>query len=330
MIAERAPALLADVGGTNTRLALADPQGQLSDVRILRNDAYGGMAEAVDAYLAEIMPSVPPSHGAFAVACPVIGDRVTLTNRAWSFSIADLQRHLRLHRLAVVNDFTAVALSVPRLPASDVVVVGGGRAEPDRPIAVIGPGTGLGVSGLVPYAGRWTALAAEGGHVTLPAASDREADIIRRLRASLGHVSAERAVSGPGLVNLYNALAEMIGAEPEALDAAAVTARAIARRCPISTAAVETFCEMLGTVAADLALSLGARGGVYIAGGIVPKLGELFLRSGFRRRFEDKGRFSSYLADIPTAVILAEVPAFRGLAALLEDDQPGIAMAVAG
>ena len=320
-----APALLADIGGTNIRLALSTG-GALSQVRILRNDDFISLADAIIYYLTEVQPGIAPATAAFAVACPVTGDRVTLTNRAWSFSIAELQARLGLKRFVVINDFTAVALAIPRLEPSHIAGVGGGRAEANHPIAVIGPGTGLGVSALVPGGGRWNALATEGGHVTLPASNEREAELVRRLRERFGHASAERALSGPGLVNLYTALAEMVGADPELLDAAGVSGRAAARRCPFSIAAVETFCELLGTVAGDLALTLGARGGVFIAGGVVPRLGELFRASGFRRRFESKGRMSPYVADIPTSIILTEVPAFLGLAALLEDEEPGIAV----
>ena len=322
----RDPAILADVGGTNTRLALTDRDGALHSVRVLQNDHYAGLGELVEAYLRELAPGPAPRHGALAIASPVIGDRVTLTNRNWSFSIADMQRRLRLARLSVVNDFTAVALSIPRLGPADIMAVGGGRSDPERPIAVLGPGTGLGVSGLVPASERWIPLATEGGHATLAPGSEREAEVARRLRARFGHASAERALSGPGLVNLYTVIAEMIGAELEPLEPASVSERALTRSCPLCVAAVDTFCDLLGSFAGNLALTFGARGGVYIAGGVVPRLGDLFQRSGFRRRFEDKGRFSTYLADVPTHVILAPVPAFLGLAAILEDDEPGIAV----
>ena len=319
-------ALIADVGGTNVRFALVGADGVPRDPCNLRNDDYPGLGEAAEDYLARLGPGERPTVGALAIASPITGDRITMTNRAWSFSVSALRRRLGLARLEVVNDFTAIALGVPRLAAGDLVQVGGGGPAPETPVAVIGPGTGLGVSGLVPLRGRWMALATEGGHVTMAAFDEREAAILARLRRRMDHVSAERVVSGMGLANLYAALAEIEGRDAEPLEPEDVTGRAAAGTCPLCTEAVETFCAMLGTVAGNLALTLGARGGVYIAGGILPRLGDAFLRSGFRRRFESKGRMSPYVAAIPTWLVQAEVPAFLGLAALLEDEEPGIAL----
>lgn len=319
-------ALIADVGGTNVRFALVGADGVPRDSCTLRNDDYPGLGEAAEDYLARLGPAEQPTIGALAVASPMTGDQVTMTNRNWSFSVSALRRRLGLSRLEVVNDFTAIALGVPRLAAADLLQVGGGSPAPEMPVAVIGPGTGLGVSGLVPLRGRWIALATEGGHVTMAAFDEREAAILARLRRRMDHVSAERVVSGMGLTNLYAALAEIEGRDAEPLEPEDVTGRAAAGACPLCTEAVEIFCAMLGTVAGNLALTLGARGGVYIAGGIVPRLGDAFLRSGFRRRFESKGRMSPYVAAIPTWLVQAEVPAFLGLAALLEDEEPGIAL----
>ena len=240
-----------------------------------------------------------------------------MTNRDWSFSIDRLRQDLGLETLHVINDFAAVALAVPHLGAADVTRIGGGAAAQGAPIAVIGPGTGLGVSALVRTPGRWTPVATEGGHVTLAAADEREAEVIAHLRRRFGHVSAERALSGPGLVNLHAALAALAGQAAAA--PTDITARALAGADPLCRDAVAMFCAMLGTVAGDLALSLGARGGVYVAGGIVPDLGARFAATDFRARFEAKGRFKGYMAAIPTFVITMAQPAFTGLAALLEE-----------
>ena len=314
-------ALIADIGGTNVRFALSQAGGPARQVKVLSCENFPGPAAAARAYLEEIGKTGPaaPNHGAFAVASPITGDRVKVTNHPWSFSIAAMRRSLGLTNLQVINDFTAIALSVPRLTAADRLKVGGGEAAPDAPIAVLGPGTGLGVSGLLPTNTGWTPLETEGGHVTMAAANEREQAVLAILRQSFGHVSAERVISGPGLSNLYMAIAWLDGldltTEPTP---ALVTERGLDGSCPIATEALAMFSAMLGTVAADLALSLGALGGVYVAGGIVPKLGEAFASSPFRRRFEDKGRFSGYLAAIPTFVITHELPAFIGLGEILE------------
>ena len=242
----------------------------------------------------------------------------TLTNHPWSFSIEELQRRLGLTRLVVVNDFAANAMALPHLEPDGRQKIGGGSAAPRAPMAVLGPGSGLGVCGLVPGEHGPIAIAGEGGHATLAPADDRESEVLARMRRRFGHVSAERVLSGPGLVNLYQALAELDGAPAEPFSPAQIADREIGETHPLCRAAVDLFCAMLGTVAGDLALTLGARGGVFIAGGIVPRLGATFAQSRFRARFEDKGRFSAYLAAIPTYVVTYPIPAFLGLAALLD------------
>jgi glucokinase len=197
--------------------------------------------------------------------------------------------------------------------------VGGGVPIAGRPIAVLGPGSGLGASALTPDGGRWSPLTGEGGHVTMPAATARENAVLDWMRRRFDHVSAERCLSGPGLVNLYNALAGIDGVPAAPYTAAQITDPATAALDPLCREATAMFCAMLGTVAGDLALTLGAKGGVYIAGGIVPRLGPRFVESGFRARFEAKGRLSSYVAAIPTYVVTHPLPAFLGCAAVLAD-----------
>lgn len=317
--------LLGDIGGTNARFALQVGGGPPSHVASFAGKDYADLADAVRAYLGAEAGEAPPSLAAFAVAAPVTGDRVELTNSPWSFSTEALRRRLGLERLVVVNDLTATALSIPRLDRDDLVQVGAGAAAAGAPIAVLAPGTGLGVSGLIPVPpgeapGRWVPLTTEGGHVTLAAADDRESAVLAVIRRRFGHASAERALSGPGLVNLAHALAEVEGGGPAPETPDQVTGRALSGASPLCAAALEMFCAMLGTVASNLALTLGARGGVYVAGGIVPKLGAAFGTSSFRRRFEDKGRFSHYLAAIPTYVMVREMPALLGLAGLPDDE----------
>jgi len=310
--------LLGDIGATNARFAIYRHGRRAAETRIIPVEQHATIREAIEAYLAAEQIAVPLRAVALAVASPVIGDQITMTNHPWSFSQSGLRHDLHIGRLVVINDFTANALAVPRLGAEERVAVGGGEAVPDTPIAVLGPGTGLGVSGLIPTKGGWVALAGEGGHASMPPADDRESEVLLRLRRLFGHVSAERVLSGQGLVNLYSALADIEGVQINPYTPAQITDPEIGEREPLCKAATAMFCAMLGTVAGNLALTLGARGGVYIAGGIVPRLGMRFADSGFRERFERMGRFRDYLAAIPTWIMTAAVPAFLGLAEVLE------------
>ncbi len=307
--------LVGDIGGTSVRFALVADGKRAARLRVFASDDFATLADALEAYLAA--EGVRPHVAALSIASPVTGDSVALTNHPWSFSIAALKARLGLERLLVVNDFTANALAMPHLEPGERAQVGGGGAVAAAPIAVLGPGTGLGVSGLVPGDCGWVALAGEGGHRTMPAADERESAVLARMRRRFDHVSAERVLSGPGLVNLYHALAELDGTPAQSYTAAQIADRHVGEADPLVRASVDMFCAMLGTVAGDLALTLGARGGVFIAGGIVPRLGATFAASRFRARFEDKGRFRDYLAAIPTFVVTFAIPAFLGLGALL-------------
>jgi glucokinase len=311
------PDLVADIGGTNARFALATPEGRIESERILSGADYPDLIQAASAYLRDL-PGPRPRRAAVAVATPVTGDWIQFTNSPWSFSTEAARQALGLERLLILNDFTALALALPLLGPDERRQVGGGTAVTEAPIGLIGPGTGLGVSGLVWSGHHWIALETEGGHVTFSAASEREWAIYRVLQRRFGHVSPERLLSGPGLINLYTALAEIQGWPAEDLAPADMTERALAGSCPHCVEVLEIFCGALGTTAGNLAITLGARGGVYIGGGIVPRLGDFFDRSAFRARFEAKGRFSDYLAAIPTWVITAKNPALRGAAAALD------------
>jgi glucokinase len=313
------PRLVADVGGTNARFGwIAHEGAPIEQVATLPAADFATLADAVRAYLARSGLGQPGSMG-MGIANPVTGDELRMTNHHWGFSISAMQAELGLQRLVVINDFTALALSLPSLQPHELRQVGGGAARTNAAMALIGPGTGLGVSGLVPAGTQWVALAGEGGHVTLPATNEREAALIAQLAQRYGHASAERAISGAGLVALYDAVCTLDGVASEALSPADVTSRALAGRCARCTEAVAHFCALLGSVAGNLALTLGALGGVYIGGGIVPRLGEAFDRSDFRQRFEAKGRFQAYLAQMPVFVIDASVsPALLGVARALD------------
>jgi glucokinase len=309
--------LVGDIGGTNARFGLVAPDGDLLHSRVLADADYAGIGDAIDAYLEDRGGLPRPRRGAIAIASAITGDEVRMTNHPWTFSISGLQRRLRFQRLEVINDFAAQALALPHLGADDKIAIGGGEAAPEAPIGVLGPGSGLGVSGLVWTGKHWVPLAGEGGHATMPPATDRESAVLEAMRRRLDHVSAERVISGPGLVNLYHALAAVDGVPARQYTAAQITDPKSAHDDPLCAETTEMFCAMLGTVAGNLALTLGAKGGVYIGGGIIPRLGERFAASPFRARFEDKGRFRNYLAAIPTFVVTHKLPAFLGCAAAL-------------
>lgn len=309
-----APALLvADVGGTRARFALVDEAGSPQQVRILAVDDFAGPVQAIQAYLAEV--AAPHLRAAaIALAAPVHEEVVRLTNGTWTFARSAMQSQLGLTRLLLLNDFTALALSLPHLQASDLRQVGAGEPVDLAPKAVIGPGTGLGVSGVLFARGSWLALTGEGGHCSLAAANARESALLALAWREYEHVSAERLLSGSGLPLLYRLLAVVDGRSHEALSTPEIVARAVAGDDAHCRAVIDTFCAMLGSIAGNLALTLGAQGGVYIGGGIIPRLGELFNQSAFRCRFEAKGRFAPYLAAIPTYVVLSQTPALLGAA----------------
>ena len=311
--------LLADIGGTNARFALLDATSrEPRDAMTLATADFATLVDAVSHYLVRCGVRTVQDC-AMAIATPILGDHIQMTNHHWAFSIEETRQRLGLTRLLVVNDFAALAMSLPTLPRGELRQIGGGKPVSDAPLALIGAGTGLGVSALVPAGGRWVPIAGEGGHVTLCAGNEREAAIIAHCRARFGHVSAERLVSGPGIVNLHDAVAALAGASPVQRTPAEITQHGQAGTDAICLEALETFCGLLGAVAGNLVLTLGARGGLYIGGGIMPKLGPYFERSPFRRRFEAKGRFSEYLAAIPAYVILSEYAALRGVASLFTD-----------
>lgn len=281
--------------------------------------ASGTLFESATRYLSA-KRHVRPASAGIGVAAVVAGDRVNMTNGSWSFSIAELERALGLERCLVINDFTALALSLTELRPSDLRPMGGAAPVRGAPMALLGPGTGLGVSGLLPKAAGdvWSALNSEGGHVTLAAADDLDARVLSVLRQRFGHVSAERVLSGPGLVNLHDALCRLAGVVAQQLAPAEVSAAAIAGTDPRCVEAARLFASFLGNVAGNLALTLGARGGVYIAGGVVPHLGPAFDAGIFRRQFEDKGRFAAYLKPVPVWLITSAAPALIGASRALD------------
>ena len=310
--------LLGDIGGTNARFAWqSDPSAPITLVERFSCADFESPGAAIHCYLTSHGLPVPQDC-ALGVATPILGDQVTMTNSSWCFSISALKERFRFDRLVVINDFTALALALPKLEQTKLHPIGSGEAVIGCAKALIGAGTGLGVSGLLPDGnGRWVPISGEGGHVSLAAQTEEEVAVIAQLRARFGHVSAERVLSGPGLVNLYEASAALAMRSPQF--GAAEQILSAGDSDPDCRRAVQWFAAFLGATAGDLALTLGARGGVYIGGGISPRLLMALEGSAFRARFEGKGRFASYLAAIPTWVIVSEhSPALIGAARALD------------
>jgi glucokinase len=315
--------LLADIGGTNARFALETAPGCIAHVVTLACADYPLLADAIGSYLAT-QPGFAVRHAVIAIANPVDGDLVTMTNHHWRFSIQATRIVLGLETLLVVNDFAALAAALPTLRGNDWTGVGGGMAKPDATIGQLGAGTGLGVAGLVRCGGAWEVLPSEGGHVAFAPMDAREQEILAFCWQRYPHVSTERLVSGPGLCLIHEALAATTGRGWTPLDSAQIVERGLSGADALCRETLACFCAMLGTAAANLAVTFGARGGIYIGGGIVPRLGGWFADSPFRARFEHKGRFSAFTAQIATRVITAPYPALAGAAALLGNHLQGV------
>jgi glucokinase len=313
------PGLLADIGGTNVRFATLTPDGKIGAVEAWLTALYPDFATAVRTYAEVAGVTLPFEHAAICAAGPLEADHIDLTNCAWKISTTEIAAATGVKKPILVNDFAAVARALPVLGHDDLIHFGGTEPLDLAPKVVLGPGTGLGVAGLVPDEVRkWTVVAGEGGHTDLAPHNDREIAILFHLIRQHGHVSVERVLSGPGLETLYIAIAALDGVKLSARPIAADIAKAARDKTdPVAVETVQLFVGWLGAVAGDLALTFGGRGGVYIAGGIVPKWGDLFDAKLFRHRFEAKGRMRNFLHPIPTYLIKAKDLAFRGLAEML-------------
>jgi glucokinase len=317
------PRLLGDIGGTHARWAWQPAPDALPQAHVTHRTADDpSLLASAQRYLStQTLPS--PAVIGLGVATAVQGDEIRMTNLPWVFSLTALRDALGAEQCIAINDFTALAHAVPTLKPNDLRLLGGDAPADDAAKGLIGPGTGLGVSGLVPDGrGHWRALSGEGGHVTLAASNRAEADLIGLLQAHFGHVSAERVLSGAGLVNLHAAVCERDGVAAPPLRPSDVTQHAMAGSDARCAEALSHFTAFLGSVAGNLALTLGARGGVYLGGGILPRLGPHFDAALFRSRFEAKGRFEAYLKPIPVWLIEAEVPALVGVARALDATTP--------
>ncbi len=321
------PRLLADIGGTRARLGLEVVPGRIEAVALHSCDDFPGVDALLAAYLRD-RGNPPVCHAAIAIANPVAGDAVRMTNRDWSFSVSGLQHTLGFSRLVVMNDMVAMAMALPRLAPEELHKVGDAGEAGAGVKVLLGPGTGLGVGALVPLSGAadgdtpgtWMPVASEGGHVSFAPADETECRLLEVLWRRFPHVSAERIVSGTGIPLLHSALCVVDGVPEEAAATAEdVVARARADGDSTAARCLSVFSAMLGGIAGNLALAYGARGGVYLSGGVIPRLGELFDAAAFRRRFEAKGRFAAYLAAIPVWRMAAgDDVALRGAAAELD------------
>jgi glucokinase len=305
--------LLGDIGATNARFALATESGPVTTFEVNR---FARFTDVVNLFLRDHSDRSRLRHALFAIAAPIDGERCVLTNSPWVIEAAELQAIFGL-QVELLNDFAAVANSLPLLGPADLAKLGGVAGDKSSPIAVLGPGTGLGVACLIPRADKPVVIASEGGHATLAATCDREEWIIQHLRQRFGHVSAERALSGPGLENIYQAIGAVDKVETALQNATQITRSALRGECNIAVEALNIFCAFLGSFAGNVALTFDARGGVYIAGGISPRIVDFMRRSQFRVRFEAKGRFQQYLKSIPVHVITHPAAAFIGLKSFL-------------
>ncbi len=312
-------ALIADIGGTNARFALTDlsaPTAQVIDARSLDASAFASLQHAAEHYLAAV--GVQPRHAAIAVASPVNGEEIRLTNRAWSFTRRELQGALGLDRLHVLNDFGAVAWSVPALTDGEQVTVHGSDDAPlHGPISVLGPGTGLGVAMLVGTDPHWQVVETEGGHVSFAPLGEEELAIARWFTARFGRVSNERLLCGSGLSHidavLRGAVDHATGQHQDLREPADIVAAALEGHDLAARRTLARFCAVLGSVAGDAALIHGART-VMLAGGIVPRFIPFLRSSAFRERFLAKGRFAAYLESVTIRVITHNGPGLLGAA----------------
>jgi glucokinase len=314
------PRLLGDIGGTNARLAWQrEAHGPLEDVAVYPCAQFASLHVCVGHYLSEHGNKVPVAC-AMGIATQILGDWVSMPNNPWTFSIAAMKQALNLKHLLFVNDFTALAWSLPDLSADDLHCINAGQPVKRAPLALLGPGTGLGVSGLLPTPqGGYVAISGEGGHVSLSADNPHEVAVVAYLRQRFGHASNERALCGQGLVQLYEATCSIAGQPSNVLLPHEVMAQALQGSDPHCIAALQLFFAFLGSAAGNLALTLGARGGVYIGGGIVPRALQALERSQFLARFLQKGRYQAYLQPIAVHVITRSVtPALLGASRALD------------
>jgi glucokinase len=302
--------LIADIGATSTRCAICRAGDRhRRELRIFLNEQFPSLRALLSDYVGPL--SEKPDGGALAIAAPISGDEIRMTNRDWHFNRLEMAERLGLKRLDIINDFHAVAYALPQLPSRDLVEVGKATAYRHGSRAALGPGSGLGVGAWIVGNGKGVAMFGEGGHVTLSARDEEEDRIIAKIRERYGHASAERILSGPGIIALHSA---MHGDDMKT--SREITSGTVDRKC---RATMEQFYRFLASVAADLAMTTGAYGGIFVAGGIVPDNIDQIQASTFRERFEEKNRYRQYMQAIPTYVITDPTPGLTGLMAYIAE-----------
>lgn len=314
--------LVADIGGTNARFAIAEvSDGAISirDAQTFRAEDFETIRDAADAYLESVAEK--PKRACFAAAGPIIDDEVDFTNSHWTLRASEITGPLKLDQFRIVNDFYALAAGVEHLPDDAFVNIKDGMPMPKAPQLVIGPGTGLGQALIVPTSSGLRVVATEGGHVSFAPRTDEEFEIKKFIAREHPRVSVERLLSGRGLVNIHRALCAIEGAQRVSLQANEITEAAMTGDYPIAVKAVDMFCAILGRVAGDAVLATGARGGVVLGGGILPKIMDVFLNSAFVDRFTEKGRMSDYVGAVPVRLIVKDGAALYGAAASLEETE---------
>jgi glucokinase len=310
--------LVADIGGTNIRFGLVNDDGQTSDIKTYQCDQYDSLADVISVYLALHNSAGKTINACLAIACPVETDQITMTNLPWTFSQSTLKKALSISQLFLINDYTAIAHAVPLLTQAQKVQIGEGVAIADKPISICGPGTGLGVANLVPTIDGWCCLGGEGGHVDFAPVDADEIKILSYLLETKQHrISYEQLLCGRGLEQIYQAFLSIDNLPKSNLSAEQISAKAIDGSCRLCEKALHQFCNTLGSFAGNLALTLGCFGGVYIAGGIVPRFIDFIKNSNFRQRFDTKGRLSSFINNIPTYVITENQPGLLGASAYI-------------
>lgn len=310
--------IIADIGGTNMRVAQVDHQGNITSITIYACADYASLAEVLSDFIEREQLSEMAINACLAIACPVDNDLIVMTNLPWQFSKSELKAKLSLNELVMINDFTAIAHAIPQLSAKQKVQVGKGDVIANKPISICGAGTGLGVANLVASDAGWQSLSGEGGHVDFAPVDQQEIAILQFLLKKYEHVSYEQLLSGLGIEQIYQALSHENNTPITNVSAKDITEKALAKSCPIAEETLAQFCRILGSFAGNLALTLGSYGGVYIAGGIVPRFIEFFTNSEFRQRFEAKGRLSRFNQPIATFIVTEEQPGLIGASAYLE------------
>ncbi len=310
--------LIADIGGTNIRFGIVGENSSITDIKTYQCGEYSSLAEVIRVYLERFDCKNITINACLAIACPVETDEITMTNLPWTFSQSALKEALNLSQLYLINDYTAIAHAVPLLTKEQRVQIGTGKAVAGKPISICGPGTGLGVANLVPTSEGWSCLGGEGGHVDFAPVDADEIKILSYLLESKQHrISYEQLLCGKGLEQIYQAFLSFDELPAQHLSAEQISARALDGSCQICEKSLKQFCNTLGSLAGNLALTLGSFGGVYIAGGIVPRFVSFIQRSDFRKRFDAKGRLSSFINNIPTYVITEAQPGLLGASAYI-------------